>query len=61
LHVCCAIPHLRHLEWFHDHVRIEQVLFDGAPSPREGTIRPDLTRPGLGLTFKSADAERIAA
>ncbi|HVT29369.1 MAG TPA: enolase C-terminal domain-like protein, partial [Lacipirellulaceae bacterium] len=31
LHVACATPRLRHLEWFHDHVRIEHMLFDGAP------------------------------
>ena len=30
LHVACAAPRLRHLEWFHDHVRIEHMLFDGA-------------------------------
>ena len=33
LHVCCAAPRLRHIEWFHDHVRIEHMLFDGAPVP----------------------------
>ncbi|MFO1039670.1 MAG: enolase C-terminal domain-like protein [Geminicoccaceae bacterium] len=60
LHVACAAPRLRHLEWFHDHVRIERMLFDGAPEPRDGVIRPDLTRPGLGLDFKRADAERYA-
>ncbi|MBS0641845.1 MAG: mandelate racemase, partial [Proteobacteria bacterium] len=31
LHAACAVPGLRHLEWFHDHVRIEHLLFDGAP------------------------------
>ncbi len=61
LHVCCAVPHLRHLEWFHDHVRIEQGIFDGAPRPRAGFIAPDPQRPGLGLEFKPADAERLAA
>lgn len=61
LHVCCAVPHLRHLEWFHDHVRIEQRIFDGAPRPRAGTIAPDPQRPGLGLDFKPADAARLAA
>jgi L-alanine-DL-glutamate epimerase-like enolase superfamily enzyme len=61
LHVCCAVPRLRHLEWFHDHVRIEQAVFDGAPKPRNGLIAPDPQRPGLGLTFKAADAERLAA
>jgi L-alanine-DL-glutamate epimerase-like enolase superfamily enzyme len=59
LHAACAVPHLRHLEWFHDHVRIEQMLFDGAPVPDHGVIRPDLSRPGLGLTFKHRDAERF--
>ena len=32
LHVACCVPRFRHLEWFHDHVRIEQMLFDGAPT-----------------------------
>ena len=60
LHVACAAPRLRHLEWFHDHVRIEHMLFDGAPRPRNGQIAPDLTRAGNGLTFKRADAARYA-
>ena len=59
LHPASAAPRLRHLEWFHDHVRIEHMLFDGAPSPRDGAIRPDLTRPGFGLDFKTVDAERF--
>ncbi|WP_305782246.1 enolase C-terminal domain-like protein, partial [Acidisoma sp. L85] len=58
LHAACAAPRFRHLEWFHDHVRIEHMLFDGAPVPKDGAIRPDLSRPGLGLTFKHSDAER---
>jgi L-alanine-DL-glutamate epimerase-like enolase superfamily enzyme len=58
-HVACAAPRLRHLEWFHDHVRIEQMLFDGAPVVERGRIRPDLSRPGHGLTFKAQDAERF--
>lgn len=57
-HVACAVPRLRHIEWFHDHVRIEQMLFDGAPAVEEGTIAPDFERPGHGLEFKSADAAR---
>ena len=60
LHVACAAPRLRHLEWFHDHVRIEHLLFDGAPSPRNGQIAPDLTRPGNGLVFKREDAAHYA-
>ncbi len=49
LPVACAAPRLRNIEWFHDHVRIEHMLFDGAPKPSHGKIRPDLTRPGIGL------------
>ncbi len=58
-HVACATARLRHLEWFHDHVRIEQMLFDGAPTISDGTIQPDLSRPGIGLDFKFSDAERF--
>ncbi len=57
VHAAAATPALRHLEWFHDHVRIEHMLFDGAPEPSGGAIRPDLGRPGHGLTFREADAE----
>ena len=56
----CAAPRFRHVEWFHDHVRIERMLFDGAPVARGGRIAPELDRPGLGLVFKQADAERFA-
>jgi L-alanine-DL-glutamate epimerase-like enolase superfamily enzyme len=59
-HVACAVSSLRHLEWFHDHVRIEQMLFEGAPRAADGMIRPDLGRPGHGLEFKSRDAERFS-
>lgn len=56
-HVASTIPNLRHLEYFHDHHRIEHMVFDGALSPECGALRPDLRRPGLGLEFKRADAE----
>lgn len=59
LHVCCAINCLRHAEYFFDHVRIEQMLFDGIIDPIEGAIRPDLSTPGIGLEFKHADAEKF--
>ena len=58
-HVAAATPNLRHLEYFHDHARIESMLFDGVLDPRGGVLRPDLTRPGLGLALKDADAERF--
>ena len=60
-HVCCAAQPVIHLEYFHDHVRIERMFFDGTPQPVSGTLRPDLSRPGMGLELKRADAERFAA
>src|SRR5919108_1540551 len=56
----CAVANLRHLEYFHDHVRIERMLFDGVLAPDGGCLRPDRSRPGLGLELKRADAERYA-
>jgi L-alanine-DL-glutamate epimerase-like enolase superfamily enzyme len=61
LPVCCAAPRLRHIEWFYDHARIEQMVFDGVPVPRGGAIKPDFAQAGHGLTFKQKDAERLAA
>ncbi|MGH3783955.1 MAG: enolase C-terminal domain-like protein, partial [Pseudonocardiaceae bacterium] len=58
-HVAASVPNLRHLEYFHDHHRIENLLFDGALDPRGGALRPDRTRPGLGLAFKHPDAEQF--
>lgn len=60
-HVCCAVTPLRHLEYFHDHVRIEQMFFDGVRAPINGELRPDLSRPGMGMEFKQPDAQRFAA
>jgi L-alanine-DL-glutamate epimerase-like enolase superfamily enzyme len=59
-HPCCALSPAVHVEYFHDHVRTERMLFDGAIAPRNGSLRPDLSRPGLGLDFKRADAARFA-
>ncbi len=59
LPACCAAPRLRNIEWFHDHVRIERMVFDGAPLARDGRIRPDLSRAGHGLALRRTDAERL--
>jgi len=59
-HLCCAVPRARHLEYFHDHVRIERLFFDGALEPVRGVLRPDRSRPGLGITLKQRDAEPFA-
>src|SRR5438270_6411476 len=60
LHPCCALNNFRHMEYFHDHVRIEHMFFDGVVTPINGALRPDLSRPGMGLEFKRSDAARYA-
>jgi L-alanine-DL-glutamate epimerase-like enolase superfamily enzyme len=61
--VGCAVPELLNVEYFYDHARIEQLLFDGGPHRAGGRLRPDPTRPGLGMELKRAEADqyRISA
>jgi L-alanine-DL-glutamate epimerase-like enolase superfamily enzyme len=59
MHVGCAIPQFRHVEYFHDHARIEAMLFDGFIPPKDGQLTPDRSRLGMGLVFKRSDAERF--
>jgi hypothetical protein len=58
MHAGSAVPNFRHVEYFHDHVRIEGMFFDGFIAANDGMLRPDRSRRGLGLTFKRKDAER---
>jgi L-alanine-DL-glutamate epimerase-like enolase superfamily enzyme len=60
-HVGCAAPGLRHVEYFHDHVRVDKLLFSGVLEPHEGRLEPDAARPGHGLALKLADAARYRA
>jgi L-alanine-DL-glutamate epimerase-like enolase superfamily enzyme len=60
-HVCAAIEPFAHVEYFHDHSRIEALLFDGAPPLRDGCLCPDAVTPGMGLTLREQDAERYSA
>lgn len=56
-HAFCAVKPLRHVEYYHDHVRVERRLFDGTLTPRDGMLRPAADRPGLGLEVRWDDAE----
>jgi L-alanine-DL-glutamate epimerase-like enolase superfamily enzyme len=60
-HLGAAALPLRHVELFHDHARVERMLFDGVPALRDGALWPDRGRPGLGLELRRRDAERHAA
>ena len=49
------------MEYFYDHVRIEQMFFEGIAPPVKGELLPDLSRPGNGLQLKMAEAKKFAA
>jgi L-alanine-DL-glutamate epimerase-like enolase superfamily enzyme len=60
LHAAMSLRQLRHQEWFHDHVRIEHLMFDGAPYPHSGKISADLSRSGIGLELKTVDIDKYS-
>jgi L-alanine-DL-glutamate epimerase-like enolase superfamily enzyme len=59
VHPMAASQQGGHIEWFHDHVRIESRLFEGALEPVDGALRPDRARPGHGMALRRADADRF--
>jgi L-alanine-DL-glutamate epimerase-like enolase superfamily enzyme len=61
VHAACAAIPFSEMEYFHDHVRIERMFFDGLPQLSCGKLRPDLSSPGNGLVLRRADAEKFAA
>ena len=58
-HVGCAVHSLRHVEYFHDHTRIDDLIFDGTIIQEKGILKPDRSRTGHGITLKTADAEHF--
>jgi len=56
-HACCALETAQHIEYFHDHARIESMLFEGATEPKGGAMRPNESRPGLGLEPRASVLE----
>ena len=56
-HACCGAQRAINVEYFYDHVRLERMAFDGALEAKGGVLRPDLSLPGFGLTFKQADMD----
>jgi len=57
----CSADPFTEIEYFHDHVRIERMFFDGLPRLVRGALEPDWSRPGNGLELRQADARRFAA
>lgn len=57
-HVCCALPAARHVEYFHDHTRIERMFFEGAATQTAGVLRPGCSAAGLGIDLRRSDIEK---
>ena len=55
-HIAGAVPNLRHVEYFHDHVRVDRFLFDGLPTVSKGALHPGSEAVGHGMVLKEADA-----
>lgn len=49
--VVAAIPNLRHLEWFNDHVRLEPELVDGVPTVDSGALIAPTEVTGHGMSL----------
>ena len=56
--VAAAVANLRHVEYFHDHARLDPMLFDGLPEVLSGTLVVDDTVDGHGMALSEARAER---
>lgn len=52
-HLAGAIPHVLHIEYFHDHAHVDRQLFEGVLEPDAGSLVPDRSRIGMGLTLKT--------
>jgi len=58
-HACCGMETALHIEYFHDHTRLEGILFDGVADARDGFLEPHRARPGLGIELRRADASEF--
>lgn len=54
--VAASIPNLRHVEYFHDHHRIETLIFAGTLSPVGGVLSPSTGQAGHGLVLQQSVA-----
>lgn len=55
--LCACISDFRHIEYFHDHARIEAIFFSGGASLSDGRLRPQES-PGHGLSLNRAASEQ---
>lgn len=58
LHPCLSQPQVCHMEYFHDHVRIEKLFFDGFPKLNKGCLYPYAEKFGHGLELREQDLKK---
>jgi L-alanine-DL-glutamate epimerase-like enolase superfamily enzyme len=60
LHVAlgCAFKNFKHIEYFFDHSRIENLIFTGVPQVQNGCLSPQTSKPGNGLELNRSVAEK---
>ncbi|HRW10517.1 MAG TPA: mandelate racemase/muconate lactonizing enzyme family protein [Caldilineaceae bacterium] len=51
LHLCCAIPNLRIVEYLGVTEEADRIMFTEFPEPKDGLWSPDPTKHGLGLAL----------
>ncbi|MCB0325181.1 MAG: hypothetical protein KDD69_16475, partial [Bdellovibrionales bacterium] len=55
-HLGCALSWVCHVEYFHDHVRAESLLFRNLPKLVDGSLLPDRGLPGHGIKLREDEA-----
>jgi len=58
-HAACCVERIAHVEYFHDHARLEPMLFTGVPEVAGGTLRIAPDRPGHGLELRPDAVSRF--
>jgi L-alanine-DL-glutamate epimerase-like enolase superfamily enzyme len=57
--IAAATVNCRHIEYFHDHVRTDHLLFDGLPAVTDGNIEANASSLGHGISLKTGEAARF--
>ncbi len=58
-HVAVGVPNIRHVEYFHDHYRLDAMLFEGVLTPQQGRLYPNTEQVGHGMALRETDARKL--
>jgi L-alanine-DL-glutamate epimerase-like enolase superfamily enzyme len=60
VHLAAGVRDLHSVEWFHDHARVESLLFEDTVQPHDGIVAAKVTRTGNGLVLRATTAKQAA-